>query len=233
MEARGSFFIIATAAGDALIYDRLEQAVDWAQHHDRNGTELFIGVNPRAREARDKSAVETVTAAFVDLDLADGESQESTLEQVTDGDAPLPSFVVNSGYGLHVVYLLTEPSTNKSLWRKVQRGIARKFSELGADSKIASDESRVLRLAPYPNRKKWPAGVPTSIVYQSDARYTLADLAAAFPVAKGTTFSTRETLTIVPDRVVDDAGDESSADRILSRRVDLGRGYPLAPDPDG
>jgi hypothetical protein len=58
-------------------------------------------MNPREREARGKAAVAAVTACYVDLDLTDGESQESALAAVTDGDAPLPSFVVNSGYGLH------------------------------------------------------------------------------------------------------------------------------------
>jgi len=207
MDARGSFFIIAVAAGDTLIYDRLEQAVDWARQHDRNGTEIFIGVNPRAREGRGKADVETITACFADLDLAEGEDQDAVLEQITDGDVPVPSVVVSSGYGLHAVWLLREPTSTKALWRRVQRGLARKFSDLGADPKVATDESRILRLVPFANRKKAPAGVPTSILYQSESRYSLDELTTAFPVATGTTFSPRETLTIVPDAVPDDAGD--------------------------
>jgi hypothetical protein len=45
-----------------------------------------------------------VTACYADLDLPEGESQESALAAVTDGDAPLPSFVVNSGSGLRSRY---------------------------------------------------------------------------------------------------------------------------------
>jgi hypothetical protein len=41
MESRGSFFIIATAAADSLIYDRLEQAVDWADEQAHRGAEIF------------------------------------------------------------------------------------------------------------------------------------------------------------------------------------------------
>jgi hypothetical protein len=51
--ARGSFFIIATTTAEgALIYDRLEQAVDWADAQDRAGAEVFVGMNPREREAK-------------------------------------------------------------------------------------------------------------------------------------------------------------------------------------
>src|SRR5919201_11820 len=93
MAPRGSFFIIATTTADgALLYDRLEQAVDWADAQDRTGAEIFVGMNPREREARGKAAVAVVTACYVDLDLTDGESQETALAAVTDGDAPLPSF---------------------------------------------------------------------------------------------------------------------------------------------
>jgi hypothetical protein len=143
MAACGSFFIVATTTADGtLIYDRLEQAVDWADAQDRAGAEVFVGMNPRERAARGKDAVTAVTACYVDLDLPEGESQESALAAVTDGDAPLPSFVVNSGYGLHVVYLLRAASRDKATWTRLQKGLARRYASLGADAKIAGDESR-------------------------------------------------------------------------------------------
>jgi len=62
MEPRGSFFIIATAHGDDLIYDRLDTPVDWADAQAENACELFPGMNPRAREGKTKDAVERVTS---------------------------------------------------------------------------------------------------------------------------------------------------------------------------
>src|SRR6516225_5978547 len=82
MEARGSFFLIVTQAGESLIFDRLEQACDWADYHARNGAELFIGANPREREGRGQDAVERLTACFVDLDLAEGLDRTAALEQL-------------------------------------------------------------------------------------------------------------------------------------------------------
>ena len=54
-------------------------------------------------------------------------------------------------------------------------------------------ESRVLRLVSYPNRKQWP-GVPTALVYESEYRYALAELAQTLAPAhdQGTPFSRRE-----------------------------------------
>ncbi len=173
MEPRGSFFLIVTDHGEDLVYDRLEAAVDWVDYQAHTGAEVFIGMNPRVREGKDKASVERVTACFVDLDLPDGETQETALAAVTS-ETPPPSLVVNSGYGLHVVYLLETPAEDKVLWKRVQRGPLRKWKDLGADAAVATDESRVLRLVPYQNRKKWATGVETGILYQSAGRYTKA-----------------------------------------------------------
>jgi hypothetical protein len=55
-------------------------------------------MNPREREARGKDAVDRVTACYVDIDLPEGTAQEDALAEVLSGEAPAPSFVVNSGY---------------------------------------------------------------------------------------------------------------------------------------
>ena len=112
MEPRGSFFLIATATPEALVYDRLETAIDWAEEHAR-ANELFLGMNPRSHAGKGKDAVTRLTACYADLDLADGVAPEDALETVTAGDRPLPSFVVTSGSGLHLVYPLQEPLTTK------------------------------------------------------------------------------------------------------------------------
>lgn len=213
MSARGSFFIIATSTRDGLIYDRLEQAIEWADHQARTGAELFLGMNPRAREGRDKAAVERVTACYVDLDLPEGETQESVLEELR-GFEPLPSLVVNSGYGLHAVWLLTESSSDKALWLRVQKGLTAKLADLGADRSVTTDESRVLRLVPYRNRKKWPHGIETSILDQTEARYAIDALAEV--VSKGTSYSPREVLDHVPEPPPIDGAAQGE----LSRPVD-------------
>jgi hypothetical protein len=205
MEPRGSFFVIASKTADGLIYDRLDQAVDWADLHDRNGAELFIGMNPRVHEGKNKDAVTRVTACYMDLDLPEGETVESAYIQLHDAERPAPSFVVSSGYGLHVVYLLNDPADDKTAWKAIQRGLVRCWAHLGADRAVAPDESRVLRLVPYPNRKRWPDGVPTEILETTENRYTLEELAEAFGTTEGTSFSRHEILAFAPRPFVDDS----------------------------
>jgi hypothetical protein len=48
MTPRGSFWVVAMATVDGLLYERLDQALAWADKHDRQGTELFVGVNGRS-----------------------------------------------------------------------------------------------------------------------------------------------------------------------------------------
>jgi hypothetical protein len=211
MEARGSFFLIVAQAGESLIFDRIEQACDWADYHARNGCELFLGVNPREREGRGQDAIERLTACYVDLDLPDGVERGEALEQLETGEVPLPSYVVNSGYGLHAVWLLHTPASDKLAWKRVQKGLVRHYAELGADPKVAPDESRVLRLVPYPNRKLWPEGVPTGIVYQSENRYRLEELAEAIGPLAETPFSAREVLAFPLQPVTDMPGDSTEA----------------------
>jgi hypothetical protein len=121
MESRGSFFRIVAQAGESLIFDRIEQACDWADYHPRNGAELFLGVNPREREGRGQDAVERLTACFVDLDLPEGTDRTAALEALETGEIPLPSLAVNAGYGLHAVWLLHTPAGDKVAWKRIQR----------------------------------------------------------------------------------------------------------------
>jgi hypothetical protein len=52
----GFFWIVVTSTPDnGLLYERLDQALDWADAHDRQGTELFVGVNARSMEGKTES----------------------------------------------------------------------------------------------------------------------------------------------------------------------------------
>jgi hypothetical protein len=152
MAPRGSFWIVATATGDGLLCDRLDQALAWADQHDARGTEVFVGVNARSIEGKTKAAVTAVTCCFADLDLG-GESIDEALAALTSGSTPVPSLVVHGGYGLHAVWLLREASRDKARWRVIQQAIVRCFADFGADPACAPNEACILRLVPYPNRK--------------------------------------------------------------------------------
>jgi hypothetical protein len=90
MTTRGSFWIVATATADGLLYERLDQALAWAEGHDRQVTELFVGLNGRSIEGKTKAAVPAVTACFADLDLG-GESIDEALAGLMSGSTPVPN----------------------------------------------------------------------------------------------------------------------------------------------
>jgi hypothetical protein len=48
------------ATADGLLYDRLDQALAWADQHDARGTELFVGVNACSLEGKTKASVPAV-----------------------------------------------------------------------------------------------------------------------------------------------------------------------------
>jgi hypothetical protein len=52
MTPRGSCWIGATATADGLLYERLDQVLAWADQHDRQCSELFVGVNARSMEGK-------------------------------------------------------------------------------------------------------------------------------------------------------------------------------------
>ena len=82
MTPRGSFWVVATATADGLLYERLDQALAWADQHDARGTELFVGVNGRSIEGKTKAAVPAVTACFADLDLGGERATAATMYDV-------------------------------------------------------------------------------------------------------------------------------------------------------
>jgi hypothetical protein len=215
---------LPTATADGLLYERLDQALAWADAHDRQGSELFVGVNGRSIEGKTKAAVPAVMACFANLDLG-GESIDEALAALTGGSTPAPSFVVNSGYGLHAVWLLREPSRDKARWRVIQRTIVHAFADYGADPVCAPDEARVLRLVPYANRKRSPEGVPTALVLQTGTRYELAHLLDAFAPA-ATTFHDipRPAPPFVPPPEAESAGEgtgeEPAGDDLTAERME-------------
>jgi putative DNA primase/helicase len=171
LQFRGSAFIHVNGTINGA-EDALKRADEW----DRAGIEVFIAPNLRARQGRKKADVETLTQCYADLDLK-GEHLDEAFEDLLAAPKP-PGKINGSGYGLHP-YWPIEPSADKDLWKRVQHGIRASFDKWNADPQIATDEARVLRLTPYPNRK-YGHEVETEILYSSDVVYTLEELAAVY-----------------------------------------------------
>ena len=84
-------------------------------------------MNPRVREGgKSKADVATLTCCYTELDLP-GEPVDDALAALQTFSHP-PSFVVHSGHGLHVVWLLSVTAFEKLKWRAVQKSIHAQFA---------------------------------------------------------------------------------------------------------
>lgn len=154
-----------------------EEAATWAEKIQ--GGNVYVGANPRAVERGDKAAVQTMTALFVDLDVANDEQKAVALDALTACEL-VPNMIVSSGRGLHA-YWLIEPTTDKATWREVNTRLYEHFANYGADKTVATDEARILRLAPFPNLK-YGEPLPTKLLHIGDTRFTLDEVRCAFGV---------------------------------------------------
>lgn len=170
MESHGSFYVNGN----------IDEGLEWADKKIEDKAEIFFSPNPRLKKGGTKDSVETMTKLYVDLDL-EGEGIEDAKCKLLESSFA-PSMIVLSGYGLHG-YWFIEPIKDKELWRKTNKALQKKFEHLKADPSIATDESRIMRLVPYPNLKNGSVK-PTRIMHLTNKKYKLEELAKAFSINK-------------------------------------------------
>ena len=172
--ARGSYWLGLPSKDGAI-----SQAFVWATQRSANGADVYVAPNARCIKQGTKADVLTLTALYVDLDVHKvlDNPREQAIRSLNT--APIrPSLIINSGNGLQAVWIV-EPTTDKDSWRRAQRALHESFLEYGSDIAVVSDESRILRLAGFPNRKNGETR-PTSIINLTDARSTVAAVLEAF-----------------------------------------------------
>lgn len=124
--------------------ERVAEAAAFAANRNREGANVYVGVNPRkptTRRAADDSDVAVAYWQFADLD--DAEAVEMAGKRLT---ALPPTMTVTTGTEPHrrphFYWRLDEPVGNLAAWTERQRGIAH---SLDGDSVI--NPSRIMRLA--------------------------------------------------------------------------------------
>lgn len=160
--------------------------------------DVYFGVCPvkdsaaivRSRGKKARAAVPdvaTVPALWADIDLA-GEGHKSGKNYAPDIDAwgPTfealpPSYIIQSGHGLHCYWLLEKPFQIESeedrerIGETVKRFQSSLAASAGYDIDTTGDLARVLRVPCTVNHKEG-AALPVEIIKKTGARYELADL---------------------------------------------------------
>lgn len=144
---------------------------------------------------RGSACVAALNAVWADLDcyavkVSPAETLDALIAQRDRNQIPPWSFVIRSGRGLWVVWLLcddqdpNQPAAatdeNRDKCRRINRELATRFARLGADAK-STDLARVARVPGSRNSKvvgthgivRWEFGIPCPA-------YTVAELKAAF-----------------------------------------------------
>lgn len=145
----------------------IDPICDYIRNLNKAGKDCFFGVASRTVDIGRRSSltnISTIKTFFVDIDPSDkSKSAEEQLKDSTEQlhqflsnlakyGIPLPSFIIKSGHGYHVYFILTEiilvPSSE---WQVIQNSL---IEFAGAD-KSAKDVTRVLRM-PFSQNNKDP-----------------------------------------------------------------------------
>ena len=123
---------------------RMDEAATWAASRNREGMNVYVGVNPRKASTRGSGSDSDVQIAFWHFaDLDDAEAVEMAGKRLRT--LP-PTMTVTTGSEPHrrphFYWRLDEPVGNMAAWTERQRGIA---SALDGDAVI--NPSRIMRLA--------------------------------------------------------------------------------------
>lgn len=116
----------------------------------RDQYNVYIGANPRLRNGGTAKDVAVARCLFLDFDGMSVESVRALLANVPN--TPPPSWVVNSGHGVHVWWVLLVPITDLAMWSGLQRALIRRFD---SDPSI-HDPPRIMRLPGTVNWKDDP-----------------------------------------------------------------------------
>ena len=118
---------------------------------DLNGKNTYISMNTFYKTYRRIECLKELRACYIDLDIY---NTKFTKEQVImnleenyyNQSIPIPNFVMDSGRGLYLIWLInTVPSKALPLWKAIEEYLYKELKDFGADRK-ALDPTRILRV---------------------------------------------------------------------------------------
>lgn len=136
---------------------------------------FFRSANMKKDKGRDVEHIKRLNACYADLDYYKiGLKQEDVLAGVrllvTNGTIPEPTFIINSGKGIYLIWKLRNEDKNAlPRWQRVQAYLIDALKEFNSDSNCA-DAARVLRVPGTINGKN---DSEVSIIEFQDRTYSL------------------------------------------------------------
>ena len=159
----------------------LSQAEQFCQ-----GNDIYMSVNPIRfvdhKIRRCKENVGSLLFCYADLDCYKlGFSKEQTLMRLYEDyfhrSIPFPSFIIDSGRGLYLLWKVNENVKAYKRWLKVQKYLHETLMDVGSDPAVVSDSARVFRVISSVNSK---SNSPVRIIDGCKDKYTLYSIMRDF-----------------------------------------------------
>lgn len=139
---------------------------------------LYISQNTFFRPIRNKDNLKRLNMLYMDLDCYKiGLSKEKVFYILCDEyigrKIPRPTYIVDSGRGLYLLWRINEDRNAFPRWKKVQKYLHETLKDLGSDCSVVEDTARVLRVPGSINSK---SGTRVEIIREYDYTYTLYEI---------------------------------------------------------
>lgn len=139
---------------------------------------LYISQNTFYRPIRNSDNLKRLNMLYVDLDCYKvGLKKEYVFELLCDeyfgSKIPRPTFIIDSGRGLYLLWKINEDRNAFPRWKKVQHYLHNVLKELGSDSSVTEDVARVLRVPGSINSK---TGTKVEIIREYKYTYSLYEI---------------------------------------------------------
>lgn len=160
-----------------------------------NAKNVYTSLNSfiSQRKGRKTNNLKRLNALYIDIDCYKaGLTQEQVLyfleEDYFGRIIPTPTFIINSGRGLYLIYKINEDCRALPRWERVQRFLYSKLEEFGADPQ-ALDASRVLRVPFTVNSK---SDTMVTIERFNNVTYTLYEIIQEYDIPYDSTTPKKE-----------------------------------------
>lgn len=149
--------------------------------------DVFTSLNTflNKKGGRQVNNIKCLNALYIDIDCYKlGFTQDQVMmnlnENYFNSKIPVPTFVINSGRGLYLIWKINEDRNALPRWNKVQHYLFEQCKELGADPQ-ALDAARILRVPGTINTRN---NNKVNIIEFNNVKYTLYSIMQEFDINK-------------------------------------------------
>jgi hypothetical protein len=138
---------------------------------------IFFGVATRIKGDGTKAGIIEIPSLWSDIDFKD--TNREKVEQLLKNFPLKPTFIINSGGGLHLYFKLKEPATKNEIPRI--ENLNRRLASFFHADMASTDASRILRLPGSRNLKYQPARDVTIESFHPEQEFNLDDFDGILP----------------------------------------------------